>query len=70
MGNYFKGFIVEYIERTKNTEADELAKATTRKTMLPPDVFFQTIEDPSIKTVKPGPKMVNKYLEKTIEHQS
>jgi hypothetical protein len=40
MENYFKGFTVEYIQRTKNTELDELAKATARKEMLPPDVFF------------------------------
>jgi hypothetical protein len=33
--NYFKGFIVEYIERCKNAEADELAKAAARKTPLP-----------------------------------
>jgi ribonuclease HI len=59
MENYFKGFIVEYIERTKNTEADELAKAAAKKAVLPPDVFFQVIEDPSIKTVEPEPRMVN-----------
>jgi hypothetical protein len=40
MENYFKGFTVEYIKRTKNTKADELAKAATRKLVLPPDVFF------------------------------
>jgi hypothetical protein len=40
MENCFKGFTVEYIERTKNTEVDELAKATVKKTVLPPDVFF------------------------------
>jgi hypothetical protein len=40
MENYFKGFIVEHIERTKNTEVDELAKAAARKAVLPPDVFF------------------------------
>jgi hypothetical protein len=27
--------------------------------VLPPDVFFQVIEDPSIKTVEPEPRMVN-----------
>jgi hypothetical protein len=27
MENFFKGFIIEHIERAKNTEADELAKA-------------------------------------------
>jgi hypothetical protein len=37
---YFKGFIVEHIERAMNTEADELAKATVRKVVLPSDVFF------------------------------
>jgi ribonuclease HI len=59
MENYFKGFTVEYIQRTKNTEADELAKATIKKAVLPPDVFFQVIEDPFVKTVKPEPRMVN-----------
>jgi ribonuclease HI len=56
MENHFKGFIVKHIKRTKNTEADELAKAVTRKAVLPPDVFFQVIEDPSIKTVELEPK--------------
>jgi hypothetical protein len=57
--NHFKGFTVEHIERTKNTKADELAKAATRKTVLPPDVFFQVIEDPSVKIVEPEPRVVN-----------
>jgi hypothetical protein len=43
----------------KNKEADELAKDVIMKTMLPSDVFFQTIEDPSIKTFEPEPRMVN-----------
>jgi hypothetical protein len=46
MENYFKEFIVEYVERTKKTEVKELAKAVVRKTTLPLDVFFQTIETP------------------------
>jgi ribonuclease HI len=37
---FFKGFTVEHIERAKNTEADELAKAAARKAALPSDVFF------------------------------
>jgi hypothetical protein len=57
--NYFKGFAVEYIERTKNTEIDKLAKAAVKKAVLPPNVFFQVIEDPSVKTVEPEPRMVN-----------
>jgi hypothetical protein len=53
------GRMEHYIKRTKNTKADELAKATARKTTLPPDVFFQTIEDSSVKIVEPKPKMIN-----------
>jgi ribonuclease HI len=53
MENFFKGFITEHIKRAKNTKGDELAKATARKAVLPPDVFFHVIEDPSIKTVEP-----------------
>jgi hypothetical protein len=30
-----------------------------RKAVLQPDMFFQTIEDPSVKTVEPEPRMVN-----------
>jgi hypothetical protein len=57
--NFFKGFTIKHKERAKNTEADELAKATTKKMVLPPDVFVQTIEDPSVKIVEPEPRMVN-----------
>jgi ribonuclease HI len=39
MENHFKGFTVEHIERAKNTEADEVAKATARKAVLPPDIY-------------------------------
>jgi ribonuclease HI len=59
MENYFKGLTIEYIERTKNTEADELAKAAAKKAVLPPDVFFHVIEDSSVKTVEAEPRMVN-----------
>jgi hypothetical protein len=59
MENFFKGFTVKHIERAKNTEVNELAKATARKMVLPPDVFIQTIEDTFVKTVDPEPRMVN-----------
>jgi hypothetical protein len=59
MERFFKGLRVQHIERTKNEEADELAKAASRKAVIPPDVFFQVIEDPSMKTVEPEPRMVN-----------
>jgi hypothetical protein len=59
MERFFKGFTIQYIERTKNSEADELAKAIAKKTMIPPDVFYQVIKDPSVKTVEPVPRMIN-----------
>jgi ribonuclease HI len=59
MERVFKGFTVQYIKRTKNKEADELAKAVVKKAVIPPKVFFQVIEDPSVKTVEPEPRMVN-----------
>jgi hypothetical protein len=58
MENYFRGVSVEHIERAKITEADELVKDAARKTTLPSDVFFQTLEDSSVKTVKPEPRIV------------
>jgi hypothetical protein len=45
MESYFKGFIVEYIERNKNTEAGDLVKAIARNTPMPADIFFQVIEE-------------------------
>jgi hypothetical protein len=53
MENFFKGFIVEHMERAKNVEAYKLVKAAARKAVLPLDAFFQVIEDPSVKTVEP-----------------
>jgi ribonuclease HI len=55
MENYFKGFTVEYIERNKNFNTDELAKAATRNTPMPADIFFQVLEDASVKTVPLSP---------------
>jgi hypothetical protein len=40
MENLFKGFTVEHIERTKNTEEDVLVKGAARKAVLLSDVFF------------------------------
>jgi hypothetical protein len=59
MENFFKGFTVEYIERAKNTEAYELAKAAAKKMVLPLDVFFQKNKDPFVKIVEPELRMVN-----------
>jgi ribonuclease HI len=59
MENYFKGFMMQYIEKNKNTEADDLAKVTARNTLMPADVFFQVIEGASVKTVMPEPRLIN-----------
>jgi hypothetical protein len=49
---FFKGFTVDYIDKNKNSEADELAKAAARNTPLPADVYWQMIIDTSIKTTE------------------
>jgi ribonuclease HI len=59
MENHFKGFTVEYIEQSKNTEADELVKAAAHNAPLPADVFLQVISDASIKIVEPEPRTIN-----------
>jgi hypothetical protein len=59
MEGFFKGFTVQHIERAKNTEANELAKTASRKSVLQMDVFFQVIEVPLVKTVEPDPRMIN-----------
>jgi hypothetical protein len=59
MESNFKGFTVQYIERNKNAEANDLAKAAARNTSMPTDVFFQLIEDASVKMVLPEPRLIN-----------
>jgi histone H3/H4 len=59
MENYLREFSVQHINMN---EANELAKAATRKTTLPPDVFLQTLEDSSVKTIEPEPRTVNVIL--------
>jgi hypothetical protein len=59
MENYLKGFTIEYIEQKKNTEADDLVKATACNTSMPPDVFFQVFEDALVKTVLLAPRLIN-----------
>jgi ribonuclease HI len=59
MESYFKGFTVEYIKRNKNDEADDLAKDAAHNTPMPTVVFFQVIEDASVKTMFPEPGFIN-----------
>jgi ribonuclease HI len=59
MESCFEGFMVKHIERNKNAEAHDLAKVTARNAPMPPNVFFQVIEDASVKTVLPKPRLIN-----------
>jgi hypothetical protein len=59
MESYFKGFMVEHVERNKNAEADDLAKAVACNTPMHADVFFQVIKDASVKTVLSEPRLIN-----------
>jgi hypothetical protein len=56
MKNYLKGFSVEHIEKIRTPKLTNWQNAA-QKIALPPDVFFLTIEDSSIKTTEP--RMVN-----------
>jgi hypothetical protein len=42
MEKYFKGFTVDYIERNKNTEADDPAKVAAHNIPMPTAVFFSS----------------------------
>jgi hypothetical protein len=53
MESYFKGYSVQHIPRDDNNEADKLAKAAARNQVMPPDVFFEIVKEPSIKESKP-----------------
>jgi ribonuclease HI len=58
MESFFKGFTMEYIDKNKNSKADELAKAAAHNTPLPAEVFWQTIKDASIKTIELEPRVI------------
>jgi hypothetical protein len=49
---------VEYIECNKNTETDDLAMAVTHNTPMHVDVFFQVLEDASVKIVLLEPRVI------------
>jgi tRNA nucleotidyltransferase/poly(A) polymerase len=50
---------LEYIERNKNAKANDLAKAAAHNTPMPADLFFQVLEDASVKTALPEPRVTN-----------
>jgi hypothetical protein len=49
----------ELFQRIHSRTYQQNIEHKSRQTVLPPDVFFQVIEDPSVKIVEPEPRMVN-----------
>jgi hypothetical protein len=48
--NKFYGLELNHIARRYNETTDELAKIASGRTMVPPDIFFRDLHQPSIKT--------------------
>jgi hypothetical protein len=48
----FEGFLVKNIPRGDNEQADLLAKSAAQGLPLPPEVFFETLNAPSVKLMK------------------
>jgi hypothetical protein len=57
MERHSKGYSVLHIPRNDNNKTDKLAKAAVRNHAMPPNVFFEIIKEPSIKTR--DPKIMN-----------
>ena len=59
MEKYFLGFSIHSFSRTKNKQADQLAKAEAQFDPLPPDVFFETLKQASVNCAKEPAKFIN-----------
>jgi hypothetical protein len=44
----FHGLELNHIARRYNEATDELAKITSNRTMVPPDIFLRDLHEPSI----------------------
>jgi ribonuclease HI len=53
MEKHFKGYSVHHVPRNNNNEADKLEKAAAQNHAMPPDVFYEIIQEPSVKGLKP-----------------
>jgi ribonuclease HI len=53
MEKHFKGYSVHHVPRNDNNEADKLEKAAAQNHAMPPDVFYEIIQEPSVKELKP-----------------
>jgi hypothetical protein len=48
----FKGFTLQHIDKSKNEDADMLAKVTAKGDSMPSDVFFHMIGTPMVRNPK------------------
>lgn len=53
------GITTKPIPRSENSEVDELAKAVAQGTILPSDVFYKIINQPSSEINIKAPKLIN-----------
>ena len=59
MEKHFLGFSIRSFSRTKNKQADQLAKAAAQFDPLPPDVFFETLKQASVNCAEEPAKFIN-----------
>ena len=59
MERYFLGFSIHSFSRTKNKQANQLAKAAAQFDPLPLDVVFQTLKQASVNCAEEPAKFVN-----------
>ena len=59
MKKYFLGFNIRSFSRTKNKQADQLAKAATQFDPLQLDVFFETLKKASVNCAEEPAKFIN-----------
>jgi len=64
MEKHFARFTFRHIPRSKNNEADKLAKAATQKAPMPADVFYQELSVKAIREEKEWPCSVHAIASK------
>ena len=62
MEKFFLVFSIRSFPRAQNKQADQLAKAAVQNDSLPPDVFFETLNQGSINCTEEPAKFVNAII--------
>jgi hypothetical protein len=52
MEKFFNGFVVRYVPRLDNRDADHLAWIASSRVPIPPDVIIEKLTKPSIKAAE------------------